>query len=349
MLRSSLFFLISLFSLLCAPAVLAASTNIVNVYAFGEEIPDAVLAQFEKETGIKVNYSSYDTNEVMYSKLRASKKPGYDIVEPSSYYIDRMRKQGMLKKLDKTKLPEFANLDPIFLNLRYDPQSLYSIPFVWGITGIFSNRNYFPEKEIVEWSDLFNKKYFNQLMILDDPREAFSMALLMLGYSINDTDPAHIKQAYQRLRALMPNIRLFNTDAVASILIDEDAPIGIAWNGDLARARTENSSLDFIYPKDGFEIWVDNFAILNDAPHEENAYKFLNFLMRPDIAKKVSMTIGYSTANLTAKNLMPEKIKNDPVLYPSPQVLSRGEFEIDIGDTTYALLEKYWEQLKMGA
>jgi len=169
----------------------------------------------------------------------------------------------------------------------------------------------------------------------------------MLGYSINDTNPAHIKQAYQKLRTLMPNIRLFNTDAVASILIDEDATIGMAWNGDLARARTENSNLNFVYPHDGFEIWVDNFAILKNAPHRENAYRFMNFLMRPDIAKKVSMEISYSTANLTAKNLMPPEIKNDPVLYPEAQVLSHGEFEVDIGDATFALLEKYWEQLKM--
>lgn len=334
-------------SLVVSNPLFANSANTVNVYTFGEEIPYSVIAQFEKETGIKVNYSSYETNEVMYSKLRATPKPSYDLVEPSSYYVDRMRHLGMLEKLDKTKLPEYKNLDPYFLNLRYDPHSNYSVPFVWGTTGIFMNKNYFSAAEISRWSDLFNKKYFNQLMILDDPREAFSMALLMLGYSINDTNPAHIKEAYQRLRGLMSNIRLFNTDAVASILIDEDAALGIAWNGDLARARTENSQLNFVYPQDGFEIWVDNFVILKNAPHRENAYRFLNFLMRPEIAKKVSMEISYSTANLSAKNLLPPEIKNDPVLYPSQKTLSHGEFEIDIGDATYALLEKYWEQLKM--
>jgi spermidine/putrescine transport system substrate-binding protein len=339
--------LLALFSLFVINPVLANSANIVNVYAFGEEIPDAVISQFEKETGIKVNYSSYETNEVMYSKLRASKNPGYDIVEPSSYYVDRMRHQNMLEKLDKSKLPEYKNLDPTFLNISYDPHSDYSIPFVWGITGIFMNNNYFPASEVKKWSDLYNKKYFNQLMILDDPREAFSMALLMLNYSINDTNPAHINQAYQKLRALMPNIRLFNTDAVSSILIDEDAPLGTAWNGDLARARTENANLNFVYPAEGFEIWVDNFAILKSAPHRENAYAFLNFLMRPEIAKQVSMEISYATANLAAKNLMPDNVKNDPVLYPSADVLKHGEFEVDIGDATYALLEKYWEQLKM--
>ncbi|HSW69073.1 MAG TPA: spermidine/putrescine ABC transporter substrate-binding protein [Gammaproteobacteria bacterium] len=325
----------------------ASTANIVNVYTWSQEIPDSVIAQFEKETGIKVNYSSYDTNEIMYSKLRAVKNPGYDVIEPSSYYIDRMRHQGMLEKLDKTKLSEYKNLDPFFLNLPYDPESNYSVPFIWGTTGIFTNNHYFRADGVKRWSDLFDKKYSNQLMVLDDPREAFSMAFLMLGYSINDTNPIHIKQAYQKLHALMPNIRLFNTDAVTSILIDEDAAIGTAWNGDLTKARSENSQLNFVYPAEGFEIWVDNFAILKNAPHRENAYKFLNFLMRPDIAKEVSMKISYSTANLSAKNLLPAEIKNDATLYPSHEMLKHGEFQVDIGDSAYAALEKYWEQLKM--
>ncbi len=325
----------------------ADQNNIVNVYTFAQEIPDRIIAQFEKETGIKVNYSTYDTNEVMYSKLRAAHNTGYDIVEPSSYYIDRMRRQNMLEKLDKSKLSEYKNIDPFFLNVSYDPHSEYSVPFVWGITGIFANTQYFSPTEIKQWSDLFNKHYHNQLMILDDPREAFSMALLMLGYSINDQDPQHILAAYYKLHTLMPNIRLFNTDAVTSILIDEDATIGIAWNGDLIKAHSENSQLRFVYPRDGFEIWVDNFAILQNAPHRENAYKFINFMLRPDIAKAVSLEIGYATANLVAKNLLPPELKNNPVLYPTRDVLQHGQFETDIGDQTFALLEKYWEKLKM--
>lgn len=347
--RSLCIALITLLALLFANTLFAEQANIVNVYTWAQEIPDSVIDQFEKETGIKVNYTSYDTNEVMYSKLRAAKNSGYDVVEPSSYYVDRMRHQDMLEPLDRSKLPEFKNLDPDFLDLSFDPHSTYSVPFVWGITGIFANKQYFSPHEISHWSDLFDTKYANQLMVLDDPREAFSMALLMLGYSINDQNPQHIKQAYLKLRALMPNIRLFNTEAVASILIDEDASVGIAWNGDLVKARTENEHLSFVYPKDGFEIWVDNFAILKNAPHKENAYKFINFLMRPDIAKEVSMKISYSTANLSAKNLLPQAIRNNPTLYPSRDVLRHGEFETDIGDKTFALYEKYWEQLKMGA
>lgn len=325
-----------------------AAENVVNVYTWAGEIPRSVIDQFEKETGIKVNYSTFETNEAMFAKLRASRNKGFDLVEPSSYFVDRMRRQNLLEKLDKSRLSNVKNLDPFFLNQAYDPQSEYSIPFIWGITGAFLNKDYFPVTHISQWSDLADKKFANQLMFLDDAREVFSMALRLLSYSINDNDPEHIKQAYLKLKELMPNVRLFNSDAVASLLIDEDATIGMSWNGDLVRAHGENKKLQFFFPKDGFEIWVDNFALLKDAPHRDNAYKFLNFLMRPEIAKEVSMNINYSTANLAARKLMPEEVRNNPTLYPPLEVMRHGEFECDLGDKALALYEKYWEQLKMG-
>ena len=330
----------------CPPSF--ATNNIVNIYTWAEEIPAPVIAQFEQETGIKVNYTSFDSNEMMYAKLHATHNQTYDIIEPSSYYVDRMWHQNLLEKLDKSKLPNFKYLDTFFINQAYDPKSTYSLPFIWGITSIFINKNYFSSNQLTSWLELYNKQFTNQLMLLDDPREAFSMALLILGYSINDTNPEHIKQAYLKLRQLMPNVRMFNTDAVISIIIDEDAGVGLSWNGDLYKASLENPNLEFIYPKEGFEIWVDNFVIMQSAPHKENAYKLLNFLMRPEIAKTVSLSINYSTANKAAKNLMPPEVKNNPVLYPSKEILARGQFETDIGDKTFGLMEKYWEQLKMG-
>lgn len=332
---------------LCWTGIAFAADNVVNVFTWSEEIPSKVIYQFQKETGIKVNYSTFDTNEALFAKLRTNKK-GFDVVEPSNYYVDRMRRLGLLEKLDKSKLPNFKHLDPFFTNQAYDPQSEYSVPFIWGITGIFLNKDYFPANGINQWSDLLDKKYINQLMFLDDAREVFSMALRMSSYSINDTNPEHIHQAYLNLKKMMPNIRLFNSDAVASILIDEDAAAGMAWNGDLFRAHRENSKLAFVFPKDGFEIWVDNFAIMKEAAHRENAYKFINFLMRPDIAAEVSMNINYSTANLAAKKLLPEAIRNNPTLYPSSEVMSHGEIETSMAEKASALYEKYWEQLKMG-
>jgi len=327
----------------------SAEENIVNVYTWAEEIPAETIAQFEKETGIKVNYSTYDSNEIMYTKLRTNNDIGYDIIEPSNYYIERMIHLGMLEKLDKSKLSNYKNIDPFFANQPYDPHGDYSIPFVWGTTGLFYNQELFSAHDVTSWTDLLNKKFINQLLMQDDSREVFTAALLMLGYSVNDKNPEHIRQAYFKLKELLPNVRLFNIDAVISILIDEDVFIGQTMSGDFYNAQSENAKLHFVYPKEGFLIWIDNFALLKTAPHKANAYQFLNFMMRPDIARDASIAISYSTANAAAKNLMPPELKSNPVLYPSPDILKRGEVQRDIGEEAFATIEKYWEQLKMSA
>jgi len=340
---------VTLCMLMCVVSVSASfsSENVVNVYTWSGVVPDFAIRQFEKETGIKVNFSTYDSNEVMYAKLKADKNTQYDVIEPSSYYIDRMRRQNMLEQFDKTKLSHFNNLNPKFMAQSYDPKTDYSLPFIWGITGIFLNKDYYKANEIKRWTDLWDKKYLNQLLILDDSREVFSMALLVLGYSANDTNPEHIKQAYLKLKELLPNVKLFNS-AVLSILIDEDATVGMVWNGDLFKAKKENKQLKFIYPEDKFVIWVDNFAIPKGAPHRDNAYKFLNFILRADVDKAIALDNNFPTANLAAQKLLPEEVKNNPAIYPSPEILRHGEFQTDIGDDALNLYEKYWEQLKMG-
>jgi spermidine/putrescine transport system substrate-binding protein len=324
-----------------------AADNSLNVYAWSGEVPDFAIQQFEKETGIKVNFSTYDSNEVMYAKLKADKSNGYDLVEPSSYYLDRMRRQHMLLELDKAKLQNFANLNPMFLHQAYDPTSGYSVPFIWGLTGIFVNKEYHNSNDLKRWTDLWDKKFTDQVMLLDDSREVFSIALRAMGYSANDNNPEHIKQAYLKLKELLPNIKLFNS-APISILIDEDATIGMVYNGDLVKARRENPQLEFIYPKDGFVIWVDNFAIPKNAPHRENAYKFLNFLLRADVAKAIVMETYWPTTNLAAQKLLPVEIRDNPTIFPSRDIMRHGEFQTDIGDDALALYEKYWERLKMG-
>ena len=324
-----------------------AGQNSLNVYAWSGEVPDFVIQQFEKETGIKVNFSTYDSNEVMYAKLKADKSNGYDLVEPSSYYLDRMRRQNMVVELDKTQLTNFKNLNSLFLNPAYDPTSSYSVPFIWGVTGIFVNKEYHDHTSLKRWADFWDKRFADQIMLLDDSREVFSIALRTLGYSANDNNPEHIKQAYLKLKELLPNVKIFNS-APISILIDEDATVGMVYNGDLYKAKSENPQLEFIYPKDGFIIWVDNFAIPKNAPHRENAYKFLNFLLRADIAKAIVMETYFPTTNSAAQKLLPAEIRDNPTVFPAREVMRHGEFQTDIGDGALALYEKYWERLKMG-
>ncbi len=334
--------------ILCLLSSLAiANDNVVNVYNWSRYMPDSVLAEFEKETGIHVNYTVYDSNETLYAKLRSDPDSGYDIIVPSSYYIDRLRQAGILHKIDKSKLPNFKNINPALLHQAFDPNNDYCIPYLWGSTGIGINRQYFQPGSITKWSDLWKPKFKNQLTMLDDMREVFDIALITLGYSVNDQNPEHIKQAYQKLVQLLPNIRLFNSDAVQNLFVDEDIRIGMLWNGDLYQASTENSTLQFVYPEDGFAYWIDTVAIPKNAPHLANAYKFLNFIMRPDIAKEIALGEGYSSPNTEAIKLMPADIRNNAILNPPAEVLKRGQLQRDAGaaDDIY---EKYWELLKIG-
>lgn len=338
------------FFLLCLslPYISIAHPNSVNVYAWSGVIPDFVIRQFENETGIKVNFSTYDNNETLYAKLKTNRYAQYDVIEPSSYYVDRMRQQNMLEKLDFDQLPNLRNINPDLMHQISDPKGEYSIPFIWGITGIFVNSTEFNPLTIHTWNDLWDERFKNKLMLLDDAREVFSIALLSLGYSANDTNPDHIKEAYLKLKTLLPNIKLFNSNAIISILIDEDAMIGMSWNGDLYKAQLENQKLYFIFPSDGFVIWVDNFAIPKNAPHRENAYRFINFIMRADVAKAIALDNNYPTANAAAQKLLPEEMRDNAMIYPPHTILKRGEFQKDVGDTAMGLYEKYWEQLKMG-
>jgi spermidine/putrescine transport system substrate-binding protein len=336
-----------LLALLLQSTVFAAE-KILNIYAWTGEVPDFVVREFEKETGIKINISTYDNNEIMYAKLRTTKNPGYDVIMPSSNFVDRMQRQGMLEKLDKSKLTNWNNLNPSFLHRNYDPNNEFSVPYIWGITGIFVNDKYFSPYTIKKWKDLWDKRFENQLMVLDDSKELFSIALLTLGHPVNDQNPEHIKEAYLLLKSLMKNIKVFSTSAVVAIIMDEDAKAGIAWNGDTMKARSENAHINFIIPEDGFIIWVDSFAVPKSAPHKNAAYLFLDFMMRPDIAKRIVLYTNYATANLAAQKILPPDISENPIIYPSKEVLSRGQFQTDLSDSTLALYEKYWESLKMG-
>lgn len=329
-------------------AITYAEQKNLNIYAWGNYIPQKIIDQFTQETGIKVNLSEYDNNETMFAKLQASaKNSGYDIVVPSSYYVERMGKLEMLRPLDKSKLPNLHNLNPLLLNRAFDPKNKYSIPYLWGSTGIVINHKYINSKKITSWKDFWHPQYRNQLMIINDMRDAFSSALLVLGYSINDTNPQHIKQAYLKLKQLLPNIKIFSIDTVPNIYIDEDAIIGMVWSGDFRLAAAENPDLEYIYPLEGFSLWVDSFVILKDAPNVANAHKFINFMLRPINAKNVTLDIGYSTANKVATKLMSRELQQDPVNNPNKKIMQQGEIQLDLDDKTRDLYEGYWEKLKI--
>ncbi|CAL7961001.1 spermidine preferential ABC transporter periplasmic binding protein [Gammaproteobacteria bacterium] len=339
----SITILLALFSTLTL-----ADKNILNIYSWGNYLPSEIIMQFTKETGIKVNLAEYDNNETMYAKLKASEHTGYDLVIPSSYYVDRMSKQGMLKSLDKNKLSNLHNINSIFLNKEFDPKNNYSVPYLWGTTGIIINTKYINKNKITGWQNFWDPQYTDQLMMLNDMRDVFGAVLMTFGYSINDTNPEHIKAAYLKLKRLLPNVKIFNIDTVPNIYIDEDAIVGMAWSGDCKMAQDENQQLQYIYPKEGFTIWIDSFAILKTATNLENAYKFIDFMLRPEIAKQASLIIGHSPANQAAMKLMPLKLQLNPVFNPDTKTMKRGKIQLDIPEKERHIYEKYWEKLKIG-
>lgn len=329
----------------CFSTSLHAKNKVVNVYAWGGEIPQALIHAFEDETGIHVNFSTYDNNETLYAKLHATSQPIYDVILPSSYFVERLKNQGMLKPLDKTRLPHYINLEKQFLNLQYDPGNQYSIPLTWGVTGIFYNQDWIKKKPAA-WHDFWSKQWREQLMLLDDPREVFSIALLSLGYHPNDTNLQHIDEAFQRLKALKPNIKLFASESIQAILIDGDALIGSAWNGDAFKAARENSQIRFVYPKEGFVIWVDCLSILHNAPHPDEAYAFIDYMLRAEVAANLALSEGHAITNEAGKALLPKRLRENTLVYPTTETLKRGYIQRDINEKILLLYNQYWQQLK---
>lgn len=330
--------------ILCSTSLFA--NRVLNVYIWGGEIPKEVLQDFEHETGIKINYSTYDNNETMYAKLKASGKSIYDIILPSAYFVERMRKYGMLSKLDHKRLPNLVNLDEHFFNNEYDPANQFSIPIIWGTTGIFYNKAFVKDPPQT-WQDLWKSNWHGQLMMLDDSREIFSITLMSLGYSPNDSNPEHIAAAYNRMLQLIPNIKLFASDSIQAIMIDEDAIAGLAWNSDAFKAQTENKQINFSYPKDGFVIWVDCLAIPINPPHPKEAYEFINYMLKPETSMKVALLEGLAITNKAGRALLPKSLNENPIVYPSAETLKSSYLQRDLSAETLALYNKYWQQFKL--
>lgn len=322
------------------------ANKIVNIYAWGGEIPKQVIQQFERETGISVNFATYDSNETMYAKLRSSKQPIYDVILPSTYFVERMRKKGMLSKLNHNKLPNLKKIESSFTHNAYDNGNHYSVPFIWGATGIFYNKHHVkhPPKA---WHSLWEPQWREQLMLPDDSREVFAMALLSLHYAPNDQNPAHIQEAYQKLRQLIPNIKLFGSDGVQAVMIDEDAIAGGAWNGDALKAHAENSNIEFVYPTEGFVIWIDCLAIPINPPHPNEAYTFINYLLKARVSADIALKEGHAITNREGKKQLPENVRNNVTVYPTDEILKRGYVQRDVGEETIDLYNQYWQELKL--
>ncbi|MDK9430576.1 extracellular solute-binding protein [Gallibacterium anatis] len=315
------------------------------IYNWTEYIPNSLLQKFTKETGIEVVYSTFESNEEMYSKMKLTNGGGYDLIFPSSYYIEKMAKEGMLAKLDKTKLVNFAQITPSLLNKNFDPENQYSLPYVYGLTGIGINSAEIDPKAVTSWADLWNSKYKGKILLTADSREVFHIALLLKGFSPNTTEDKEIESAYHLLQKLIPNVQSFNSDSPDVPYVQGEVSLGMIWNGSAFRAHKENPDIQFIYPREGVIIWMDNYAIPKNAEHKEAAYKFIDFMLRPESAKEVIETMGFSMPNEGVKALLEPTDVNDLTLFPPQEQIEKGVFQEDVGDAI-DIYEKYWHLLK---
>lgn len=323
--------------------------KVVNVYNWTEYISDQVLKDFTAETGIDVIYSTFDSNEAMYAKLKLMNGSGeYDVAFPGTDFVDKMRKEGMLEPLDHAKLTNFGNLGNTFINAPFDPENKFSIPYLWGSSGIAVNTKRIAKASLSSWNDLWEPEYQGRVMLMNDIRDVFTMSLLTLGYNGSTKNPEAIKQAYEKLTKLMPNVRTFNSDAPRMPFMEGETYLGLAWNGEVIMAQDQGMpELDFVYPKEGAIMWMDNMVIPKNAKNNDNAHKFIDFILRPKYAAMISEEIGYGSPNEAAKKEMPPELANNPIVYPPADLLKHAMFREDVGDEIMALYQQYWDRLKV--
>jgi len=322
-----------------------AAQNEVFLFIWSEYLPDQVVEQFTKETGIKVNISTYDSNEAMYAKVKMVSGKGYDLIVPSSDYVARMSREGMLMELDHAKLPNLRNLDHELLAKMVDSQSRYAVPYMWGSTGIAVNTQAIDLQKITSLNDLWRPEFADKLIMPNDMRGVLGIGLKSLGYSLNDTNPDHLQQAYNKLITLMPHVRVFDSDSPKQALLNGEVQLGAVWNGEAYIANNENPDIAYVYPKEGYSLWVDSFAIPKGAANIDQAHAFINFLLRPDMAKIICEELGYSSPNREAIKLLPEEVRSNHIVYPTSAELARGEFETDLGEAT-EIYDALWTKLK---
>lgn len=324
----------------------AAANDTVYLYTWTEYVPDGLLDEFTKETGIKVIVSSLESNETMYAKLKTQgESGGYDVIAPSNYFVSKMAREGMLKELDHSKLPVLKELDPDWLNKPYDKGNKYSLPQLLGAPGIAFNTNTYKGEQFTSWADLWKPEFANKVQLLDDAREVFNIALLKIGQDPNTQDPAIIKQAYEELLKLRPNVLSFNSDNPANSFISGEVEVGQLWNGSVRIAKKEKAPLNMVFPKEGPVLWVDTLAIPVTAKNPEGAHKLINYMLGKKTAEKLTLAIGYPTSNIEAKKALPKEITEDPAIYPSADILKNSHWQDDVGDAIQ-FYEQYYQELK---
>lgn len=319
--------------------------KVLNIYSWADYYAPEIIADFEKKNNCKVTYDVYSNNEELLAKMQAGGAQ-FDIIQPSDYMVTTMIKLNMLEKLDKSKIPNAANIAKNLQHPAYDPNEDYSLAYVWGMTGIVYNTKYVKNAP-TSWADLWKPEYKGHLLLLNDCREVFSMALKKNGHSNNSTNTEEINQAFQDLKTLNNNVLAYDTENNKQKMIAEEAWIGLMWSGDAAYCYTDNKSIAFAIPKEGTLIWADNMAIPKGCKNKELAEAFINYMYDPEVSAKNFNYIRLPNPNEKAWPKMNAATLNNPMLKVANDSITKGEWLHDIGNaiTTY---DKYWTELKTG-
>ena len=320
----------------------------VYVYNWGEYIDPDTIDSFEEETGIRVVYDEYETNETMYPKV-ASGASSYDVICPSDYMIQKMIDNDLLQPLDYSKLPTaLANIGKQYFEQSegFDPGNLYSIPYCWGTVGILYNKTMVSDP-VDSWSILWNEKYKDNILMQDSERDAFMVALKLLGYSMNTTDEKELEEAKELLIEQKPLVQAYVVDQVRDKMIGGEAALGVIYSGEAIYTKQENPDLEYLIPKEGTNVWIDSWVIPKNAQNVDNAHAFIDYMCRADIALKNFEYITYSTPNDAARALIEdESIRNSSIAFPVLSDYQDLETYEYLGDVMDKLYYELWKQLK---
>jgi len=338
-------FVLLLAALMTLPALGCGNKNTVtiNVLNWGDYIAPELLDQFREETGIEVKYTTMTSNEEMLVKL-ASADNIYDVCFPSDYLIEKLASDDLLYSINKSNIPNLSNIDSRFLNLSFDPDNTYSVPYMWGTVGIIYNKTMVSDP-VDSWNILWDEKYAGQILMYDSMRDTIGITLKKLGYDINTRNEADILAAQEALIEQKPLVRAYLTDDIKMELINGSAALGVVYSGDAVYCISENPDLAFSVPKEGSNVWFDNIIIPKTSKHTAEAEQFINFLCDAKVAAQNSEYIGFSTPNAATLKLMDPSYAADPTYNPPQDVLDRCQIFQDLGDFVKAFSDA-WTKVK---
>lgn len=318
--------------------------DVVYVYNWGEYIDESLLRDFENETGIKVVYEVFEQNEDMYMKLKNGGS-NYDVVVPSDYMIERMISEDMLDEIDKEKIPNLKNITEEFLNEDYDPEGKYSIPYLWGTVGIVYNSKLVDE-EVDSWDILWNEKYKDEIIMMNSTRDSIGISLIKNNYSMNSRNIDELNKAKEDLIKQKPLVFAYLVDETKSQMVNGEAKLAVMYSGDALTAMDENEDLRYVVPKEGSNIWFDSMCIPRGAKNKENAEKFINYILRPEVSAAIGEYVGYSLPNKEGIKLLPEEMQNNEVAYPDLKKLPKMEVFKDPKDIN-PIYDDIWAEVKL--